>query len=217
MNKPIFVTFTGVDDQTDLGRLTELSQRYPCEWGILVGGRLGKARYPSVARIADMAALGEKRIMVSLHLCGLFAVASNAGKLKIAHLSETDLDGFTRLQVNALTYNLETLSDLASRVGKDIIVQHRTGPFPEDLPRGIRPLHDQSGGKGKVPTKRPAQIDPTRLVGYAGGIGPENVLDVLDQISATDFWIDMESSLRTEDRFDLDRCAAVCTAVWPER
>ena len=35
MRKPEFITFTGIDDRTDLVLADFLANRYPIEWGIL--------------------------------------------------------------------------------------------------------------------------------------------------------------------------------------
>ena len=49
--------------------------------------------------------------------------------------------------------------------------------------------------------------------GYAGGINEDNVLDVieaLDKVNKNDFWIDMESSIRKNDNFDISKCRNIC-------
>ena len=67
-----------------------------------------------------------------------------------------------------------------------------------------------------------AQIDNGKpfKVGYAGGFNPENVADKLHYLLTNDevgdFWIDMESGVRTDDWFDLDkvrRVLAICNEV----
>jgi phosphoribosylanthranilate isomerase len=79
--------------------------------------------------------------------------------------------------------------------------------FPDD--DTVDWLFDRSGGLW------PPHPGGDRLVGYAGGIGPDNVADVLEQIGATGpYWIDMESGVRTDDRFDLGKCRRVCEAVY---
>ena len=45
------------------------------------------------------------------------------------------------------------------------------------------------------------------------GIGPENAAEVVQAINRVregNFWIDMETRIRTEDRFDVEKCRAVC-------
>jgi phosphoribosylanthranilate isomerase len=58
---------------------------------------------------------------------------------------------------------------------------------------------------------------PGRPVGYAGGIGPDNVVDIIKRINAAGpYWIDMESKIRTDNWLDLKLCRAVCEAVYGE-
>jgi hypothetical protein len=209
VTKPRMVTFTGVDDKTDIAALVELSKRYPIEWGVLVGGRLGKNRYPSWDTIQTLRVANVNHgIRLSQHLCGEYAVAANTNST----LKES-LGGFQRVQVNLINYDLDALARVHRFTRRDIIVQHRHGPFPE-LPPGVLALHDQSGGKGKLPTKRPPQTDMSKPVGYAGGINPENVAEVIEQIAAASYWLDMETGVRTDDWFDLSKCEAVCRAIW---
>ena len=74
-------------------------------------------------------------------------------------------------------------------------------------------------------TKIPAShtgfhIDPEEhpFCGVSGGIGPDNVTDLLTMNIAVDtgllFWIDMESSVRSRGSFDLQKCEAVCREVY---
>ena len=91
-------------------------------------------------------------------------------------------------------------------------------------------LFDPSGGTGAksagwpvVPEDKPFVVnhgdrDPELFGcvrwGFAGGLGPDNlkdsVLAILDKNPMlTDFWVDMESGVRTEDKFDLDKVRAV--------
>ena len=93
-----------------------------------------------------------------------------------------------------------------------IAITREAKTFPEN--ETVSWLYDCSGGRGKVPNTWP-RTDQDRLVGYAGGIGPENVLDVLDQIPSTNYWIDMETHVRTNDIFDLDKCLSVLKQVYP--
>ena len=54
-------------------------------------------------------------------------------------------------------------------------------------------------------------------VGYAGGIGPNNIdqaLTFANQHPDAPIWIDMERNVRTSDNwFDLDKVRAVCEQV----
>lgn len=50
MSKPEFITFTGVDINSNLDRMVMLSSRYPIEWGVLFSpdrqGKPAHRRYP---------------------------------------------------------------------------------------------------------------------------------------------------------------------------
>jgi phosphoribosylanthranilate isomerase len=86
--------------------------------------------------------------------------------------------------------------------------------FPED--DSIDYLFDTSGGRGEIPLAVPGH-NKARLVGFAGGITPENVLRWIGSVNAQNYWIDMESGVRTDDWLDLDKCEAVCRAIWGEK
>lgn len=77
-------------------------------------------------------------------------------------------------------------------------------------------LYDGSFGKGITPNSRPAPVWPCVLQGYAGGIGPDNVAQVLSEIYASwqkksnyaGVYIDAQRRLEDEDgHFDLRKCA----------
>mmetsp|Transcript_36496 Transcript_36496/g.56072 ORF Transcript_36496/g.56072 Transcript_36496/m.56072 type:complete len:205 (+) Transcript_36496:391-1005(+) len=90
------------------------------------------------------------------------------------------------------------------------------------LPPNISMLLDESKGTGVMRSTWPSPPTEYR-VGYAGGIGPTNIEEVLSKIQSVakgrSVWIDMESSLRTKqkndsnDVFDLDKCRSCITAV----
>jgi hypothetical protein len=68
-------------------------------------------------------------------------------------------------------------------------------------------LHDASGGRGKMPSTWDRPISGL-LNGYAGGMGPENVIETLNSLEDIAgpgyIWIDMEGKLRNSaDAFDL--------------
>ena len=60
------------------------------------------------------------------------------------------------------------------------------------------------------------QYPETNPFGYAGGISPENVVETvksITEICETDFWIDMETGIRTNDKFDITKCEEVCNKL----
>lgn len=207
MAVPSWVTFTGVDERTSIGGMLVLSARYPIEWGVLFGGRLGASRYPGPATVKNL--LRYPQLRLSAHLCGMFSAHVRNGKLPVW----PPVRLFNRIQVNAVDPDPETLARLSKATGKPVALQVRRR-FPETLPAGVQPLFDPSGGKGKFGAAWPAQPEGIPVVGYAGGLGPENVADALRDVLATNFWIDMESRVRTDDWLDLEKCHAVCTAIW---
>jgi hypothetical protein len=85
------------------------------------------------------------------------------------------------------------------------------------------PLYDKSGGAGVVPEQWPQQM-AGMYSGYAGGLGPDNVLEQLTLIENVamqhgTIWIDMERRVRTEDDSELDEQAVekVLSAVASSR
>ncbi len=209
MKFPQHITFTGIDERTDLSRCARISSRWPVEWGVLIGGRLGKNRYPSEVAIHRAVDTSCRFAMpISLHACGKFAQEANQGKAPVFAA------WCRRMQVNMASnaYDLAALLRLAAQERMTIIVQCRGVRFPEPVP-GLQYLFDRSGGKGVLPTHWP--IGPAgQLVGYAGGINPDNAAEVVSRIQADRYWIDMETGVRTEDWLDLDKCEAVCRAVY---
>jgi len=206
-NLPDFITFTGADDKTDIGGMLDLSRHYPIEWGILFSPkRQGEdPRYPgedTVRRIVSAA------VPVAAHLCGRHSGDVMKGNVPL--LSQP-LEMFGRIQVNSRKPRAERIAVFQRKMGIPCIAQARGEAFPEE--RNINWLFDTSGGRGEAPFVWPAY--PGRMVGYAGGLGPETVLGALEAIDAQgSYWIDMESGVRTDDWFDLDLCEKVCRSVF---
>ncbi len=220
MIKPKRVTFTGIDERTHPDLVREINHGYSVEWGILFGGRLGKNRYPSEQVVKDFFKYIGTRAeradndsfddSYAAHLCG--AVIAQQIKDRVIPPG-IPFEMFNRIQWNALKYSYQDVEWLHWATGLPVIIQHRIGAFPTNAPKGVFFLHDQSGGKGVVPTSRPTQGD-LEYVGYAGGIGPDNVTDVLEQIEATNFWIDLETKVRTvDDWLDLRECERLLVRV----
>jgi len=73
-------------------------------------------------------------------------------------------------------------------------------------------LIDYSGGRGIESPLEVVNV-PGVHVGYAGGIGPGNVgqklRGLLTYPSDGEFWIDMETRVRTDEKFDLDKVEQV--------
>jgi phosphoribosylanthranilate isomerase len=230
------VTITGADDQVDPDILDEIGHEYSdviqVEWGVLFSkSREGQPRYPTAQwREQFYGATFNRGSLYSIaaHLCGK---SVDVFLSSYEHFENEVTMGFNAIQFNKLTAeNKEQIFDFAHERGEtcDIILQYNqntdvllNGMFEDEVPNDIKILHDASGGRGTSYLETggwPDAPEPfaSRLaVGYAGGIGPENVEQTLTELlrkyKGKDgfFWIDMESGVRTEDQFDIDKVIVV--------
>jgi len=213
------VTFTGLDDHTDLSQVDEFCHDNPlAEIGVLYSPSwVGTGRYPSVAKIYEFV---EKypHVPKALHICGAgfmeFMDATPHGWMLATK--------FDRVQLNMNWDKRKGKTPLGGFVEavralkRPVIVQYTRGN--KELVDAIAPsenvqaLFDGSGGRGKLPDFWPAPL-PGRACGYAGGLAPGNIFSELQRIdkAAGDaaVWVDMESGVRTDDKFDLEKCRNV--------
>lgn len=229
------VTLTGADDKTNPEELIDLSAKFPfVEWGILVGSNGGKSRFPSgdwIYLLNECVSALHSKPRFALHVCGrlLRGMLQDASCESSFGAALTDsLHIFKRWQLNfhgepitpAQGNNLR-LALAGGREQREIIVQlDGVNNWVLDLllSDGLRAsgLYDTSHGAGVLPGEWPVP-NAKWEIGYAGGLGPDNVVDELGLIakSAKDqrFWIDMETKLRTTtgdgDKFDLWKCKRV--------
>jgi hypothetical protein len=197
---PLFITLTGIDDRTDLDRVVRLSETYAVEWAVLFSpDRQGiDNRFPTQETIERFRSLP---VLKSAHLCGDYAADVMSGAP-----CRVDLTGFQRAQINHRKPDFEAIREFGVEHTVGVIAQHRTLIYPDS--DGVELLFDRSGGKGETPKEWPQH--PGRRVGYAGGITPDNIKDILNAIdSRGDYWLDMESGVRTDDWLDLDKCETV--------
>jgi phosphoribosylanthranilate isomerase len=219
------VSITGADDLVSLADLNEVAWEYPfVEWAILLLPELaGDFRAPSEKWIRAFA-LGYEGEYLAMHLCGNALTGFVEGKRDILDL----MKGFNRIQLNLEFGNVEGKYDPEKLIAQikahpefEFIIQY-TDKRREMLPKlaGVANhsiLFDASAGRGVAPEGWPAPI-PGHFCGYAGGIGPGNVTEHLEKIAvagAQETWIDMESGVRTNDRFDLDKVRAVLKIAEP--
>lgn len=214
------VTITGADDRTDVRDLVALSRQFPfVEWGILHSRkRVGSPRFPTEQWVQKLThAASEWPIEVAVHLCGAEARAVLDGTGSIPA-------GFgmaRRVQLNGWslrpTRDLHSLRAMTEQHDVEVIFQcqseHLLGQAAAEAMAVGRAsaLFDLSGGRGIESGVFPRP--PVGLsLGYAGGIGPDNVLGVLKAIGPVehDFWIDMESRVRiTDDALDMQKVEQV--------
>lgn len=212
-NPPSIITFTGLDDRTDLRAASELSKRYPIEWGILYSNTNRDARFPSLQTIMESVVLNELHGIKSLHLCGSAARKFTNPDRFAPQGIEQYIRCFNRIQVNGCDKLPESKLD-ASLPG--IILQRYVPHFDADIKE--MQLFDMSGGTGKLPEHIPS-IPPGKFVGFAGGMGPDTVAYYVKRIPGTNerYWIDMETNVRSNGWFDLEKVRKVCEILYPNR
>lgn len=211
--QPSFIAFTGVDSTDLLSGMQELSRHFPIEWGVLVDD----AKDDILFADADIRAklLETPGLHYAAHVCGKQAgfIANDPARATI------NLAGFQRLQVNhGFSGSSSEQIENSVRFGRSQTIRTMLQTL-SDFPRDARLdwLYDTSFGTGKAPERWPAIPAGGPFCGFSGGIRAENVVAVLDAIAAPDgaqFWIDMESGVRTDGGLDLAKCEAVCRAVF---
>ena len=219
---PSHITFTGIDASTDIRRLREIQRRYPlAEFGILAsydwyrrGNRFLEPRL--IRRFLN------DNLKLSLHLCGEAAVDFAKGDVyEINYLTWGTLNRFKRVQLNLAGNRSFTGTVASSPYIQEVIIQQSGNLALYERAYANRKgmkwlgtvslLLDPSGGRG-IDTN--LQVFPHGgKVGYAGGINPENVRNklayLMDNVREGEFWIDMETGVRTNDLLDLDKVESV--------
>jgi hypothetical protein len=220
------VTITGADDPVPIEALAELADEFPfVEWAILVSkGQEGKPRFPSRDWIGRFAVIAAARSWkVSTHVCGPWVRQILEGSIDWEELPVC-VRVSERVQINAHGYPASLTSALAKSlrlIDKDLV-------FPWDgvnagLALAAREagckasvLFDISAGAGRLPHSWPAP-PPEFWCGYAGGLGPDNLVEQLKKIEELcnkPYWIDMERRVRTnDDILDLAAVRIVLNAV----
>lgn len=234
------ITFTGADESVPPADLAALSAAHQhVEFGILCSDRRsGLPRYPGLRWLHRLQACGrDLSLALALHLCGQYARDVLAGQPVAARLGPW-LEGFQRVQLNVGAvplpdnYDPDRLVAALQQFGQRQLIFQVSGEGGDnyledagewgdaDTPLHCVPLFDMSRGSGTLPPSWPAPyvslISEYSLYGYAGGLGPDTLAAQLPRIleAAGDcpIWIDMESGVRTGDRFDLgkvERCLRI--------
>lgn len=223
------VTITGADDGVDPGELVRLSAEFPfVEWGILFSrSRQGDPRYPSWRWLLDLTCRCRPPVALAAHLCGHFARTLLVGEDDWPDEFKGNIaDAFARIQLNGISPERppSLVATVLNRTpGVEYVLQSspRTLPYAaliSVLAENVSSLWDESGGRGIALGAAPP-LFPGLRQGYAGGITPDNVVEVISMLRATPggdpFWIDMESGVRTDDRFDLQKVREVLTKARP--
>lgn len=219
------VTITGADDSTDPQNMVSLQREFPLvEWGILFSRNScgEEPRYPGTRwmKILD----GKDDLRLSVHLCGDVArsCASNDDFVGMACIL---VPSCRRIQVNLGEGGQQHLVARLQYYAfhQDIVIQSTRAGLDTSSAREIRATHgmghdvqlliDVSGGRG-IEYRFPTPGYPHDLIGFAGGITPQNVqaklFDARDAaVGCKEFWIDMESGVRTDDQLDMRKVRSV--------
>lgn len=230
-----YVTLTGADETVDPQDLAKISEKYPfVEWAILFSqSKAGVPRYPSWDWVERLLEVQEtSKMNLAAHLCGKW-VDDIFETGEITFLRDNACSkAFRRIQLNMngdrLRKALDSLSFvLAVEKANHLIILG--GNYDSvDVDEAffydymINPLFDASGGRGIEAKVWSRPFNSLMTPGFAGGLGPDNVVDEVKRIAevAGDIaWIDMETKLRTKsgsvDRFDLNKCEQVLEAMKP--
>lgn len=211
------VTLTGLDNHTDVGALVRLQERYPfVEFGVLISSSLSNQntnrRYPHLTLLKRLRGAG---LHLSCHVCGTAAraIVTDNDWSEVEKLVGPQLELFQRIQLNIGPFRRFS-RDIAFPPPWSYLLQLKRFTacyeFYREKPN-VFGFQDNSGGTGTYSADW-MNLDG-RYFGYGGGLGPENCGEAVREIAAVhpgDFWIDMESSLRSgADWLDLNRCEAV--------
>lgn len=215
-----YCAITGADDAVQIKDLAAMEKEFPfVEWAILwMPDRAGTDRFPTLDWIQKFKAECPDS-HASLHLCGQALLDFAEGKDVEA------MKGFKRIQLNLKFANAGEKVDLRQLVAQvkahpdvQFILQYTEDkkdtllPLFKDAPNHAL-LFDASAGAGISPDKWSAPV-PGHYCGYAGGLGPENIaenLKMIEKVTPADYitWVDMESKVRTNDKFDLAKVRTV--------
>lgn len=215
------VTFTGADDNTDIKLMQQIQKEFSfVEWGILISSNSGRNRYPSEDFILN---LKDKKLNLALHICG-----KHSRNIMSDGIIDIKYDFFNRYQINFnflhTPHNLENYKKLVTTFpDKKFILQYN---LSNDLAiktilsmvetHNTNILYDSSGGRG---TELKSIKGPYSGIytGYSGGLNPTNIDDICSKLwnheNDSNVWIDMETGVRTDDIFDLDKVYSVLQKV----
>jgi hypothetical protein len=227
------VTITGADDATDIDELVGLSDEFPfLELGILVSkSQEGAPRFPSrswIDRLGEVAIHKQRRLRVAMHLCDRWMRELLTGDLVWEDLpSVSNFADTIQFNTNGLSVepNPRRFFDQlrgSRKLMRNFIFQWNSVGEPlarlaYDRHLYVMGLFDGSGGLGFRNIPFP--------MGFAGGLGPDNVLEQLDKILAaygdrqSHTWIDVEDRVRTDDgvKLDMSRVRSVLEQVAASR
>src|SRR5574338_1346924 len=228
MNNLILVSFVGVDEKTNFDDIENFNSQYPCEWSVLYSDSKSVGnyvRYPSYDFCYKFLKWGKSRgWLTSLHLCGGVIERYLKQEDDVMKLCEDAHRIQLNININSFP-DYEKLADdlvdvLKANNHEIILQQNKTKAdfnkvfLARSVPSGkVNLLHDGSGGFGREITKVEPP-DEKYFTGYAGGIKPENVASIVSLIQKNNpnnksYYIDMESGVRTNNIFSIEKCRQI--------
>lgn len=216
------VAFTGIDQSVKAAEVAALHKEFPfTEFGFLISSALtGKNKNPRYPSVAMLKGYKKVNLPMALHVCGAMAMdlIKKDDWKAVRDLVGDAFSMFDRIQINAaLARHMK--DDVSFPSDKQIILQLHDGNDAMWEKYGyiqnVVGFQDNSGGTGRFDGEWRAPLGD--FFGYGGGLNPENVVDAVRKINevcvGVDYWIDMESGVRTREKFDLSKCRAVCESL----
>lgn len=214
------VTFTGIDQKTKIKDLESLYKKYPfIEFGFLVSenntNKNVENKYPNLVILKGFKG---KNIPLSLHVCGKIAreIVQHNNWEPLYNLMGDYMPLFSRIQLNVSGVKSFT-NDITFPKDKQIIIQFNTSNtlmYESLKSENVIGFQDNSGGTGK--TENTWFENEDLMFGYAGGLSEENVISAIENINKVyngTYWIDMETKIRTNDKFDIKKCENICRKI----
>lgn len=231
-----FVTISGANEYTNVPDLVQLLDDYPiAEVGIQVSDEkcaYGSPRFEWIKNLVYYVNYLNLSVNAALHVNLRWVEALSQGVIVpelsdlLAYRDTNDDYFFKRIQFNFKIGREATEPDKAklfelihSFKGRTAILSYNesNADLIKQLYRDgavFDCLYDGSFGKGIVPEQRPWPVFCDIVQGYAGGISPDNVSSVLDEIrnswlqapTTAGIYIDAQGKLENDDQhLDLDK------------
>ncbi len=219
------ISFVGIDEKTNLDQILEFDKETSIvfEYGVFYSTSRGGARYPNYEFCDQFLAWTKANdVLGSLHLCGnvinkylesdseVLALAAKANRIQL-NLSIKDYPDIEKLAANIAEVALKNNNHiiLQQNKSKEIFNMIFTSKY-KDVTLSL--LNDSSGGFGREITKVSAPL--AHYTGYAGGIKPENVANIIKLIEDVNvgqvpYYIDMESGIRENNLFSISKCREI--------
>jgi len=230
------VTFTGADNSVHPVELAQISEEYPwVEWGILFPSATeGFSRFPNFNWVSELERL--KKVLptdreenpwtmnLSMHLCEPMVYQLVTEGLPLFHvMREHNIPKiFSRAQINThgMKYKINEffIKEMERHPEIEFILQVDEGNhFMYDLElENVAVFQDFSSGAGVFEN---TWLDfGDRKYGYSGGLNINTLpqaVEVWDKRDKVINWIDMESGIRTQGKFDLAKVKEVIEYIEP--